>query len=58
MNQAGLQGIGSISWRLEFQKADLLGMVPEWAVFDGHFDYTSISFNSNRRRLGWDSVGV
>ena len=27
-------------------------MVPEWAVFDGHFDYTSISFNSNRR-LTW-----
>jgi hypothetical protein len=39
MNQVGLQGIGSIIWRLELQKANLLGMVLEWAVFDGHFDF-------------------
>jgi hypothetical protein len=58
VDQAGLQGTGPISWRLEFQKADLLGIVLEWAVFDGHFDYTSASSNSNRCRLGWNSVGV
>jgi hypothetical protein len=52
MDQARLQGTSSISWRLEFQKADLLGTVLEWAVFDGHFDYTSTCGGRNRCYAG------